>query len=304
MVYGFPTYDPSRVLLSLCFFYLPFVHTSTSTRFVCGIHLRLPLHMFAVTQQWHTKMKVKLVSSSANSELSMPETPRRFTWRHFHSGGRGETQQRDNKGPNTKTPIQGFNKEFKSEKAVLLLSQLAISYEEFFSNDAFMMFWFTLQAAWLIWHLHAQKTAGRRTKVKTTNIPKELEQKLQRGAKLLANLACDKMRYLIHDFPTPTKPKLCQLGLDKAPGRGGRVSRVSDVGRGAGYENSAQKTRQGSGVESLNMAKQCKTKEQNKETGWWKPWEKNTIQDDPRWLRLFTVTIFPNHSTPWGVGFA
>lgn len=89
--------DPSRVILLLLsiimfnlylslfrfrFMYLFYIHTST--RFVCGIHLRLPLHMFAVTQQWqrHTRTKVELVSSSANSELSMPETPRRFTWRH------------------------------------------------------------------------------------------------------------------------------------------------------------------------------------------------------------------------------
>lgn len=227
--------------------------------------------------------EIKLVSSSANSELSMPETPRRFTWRHFHSRGRGETQQRDNKGPNTKTPIQGFANKNSSEKK---LSCSCHSWQ--FSTRSFLL----MMVSWCFNSLYkphdlfgtfTDKKAGRRTKVKTTNIPKELEQKLQRGAKQLANLACENMRYLIHDFPTPTKPKLCQLGLDKAPGRGGRVSRVSDVGRGAGYENIAQKTRQGSGVGSLNMAKQCKTKEQNKETGWWKPWEKTQskmIQDD------------------------
>ena len=129
MVYGFqksvvPQSCANMILLLLIiiflylslfrFIYLFYIHTST--RLVWGIHLRLPPHMFAVTQQWHTKMKMKLVSSSANSELSMPETPRRFTWRHFHSRGRGETQQRDNKGPNTKTPIQGFANKNSNEK--------------------------------------------------------------------------------------------------------------------------------------------------------------------------------------------
>ena len=108
--------------------------------------------------QWHTMMTVKLVSSSTNSELSMPETPRRFTWRHFHSGG-GETQQRD-KGPHTNTPIQPrFCQDFKSESAEFGQVRKRQSCLALVTAGSFLWgvfsWWF---------HRYGKKTAGRRTK--------------------------------------------------------------------------------------------------------------------------------------------